>query len=185
MCQGGRCVWSCTGRGTWQGSLQAGDRTVVKMDIPGQRASTIRPYVSGKGLKSVICWDVRLSWGQKAPLAVSFLKWSEDRNRNESDWVTRTLAQCKRTRWLWVTPRHVCNMCPSTASWKCSCTYSFWQSEKYSFVYVPKKMVSSCQTWQLRWENTQLLPGVFRNIHTHPAYVGQRFITKFCKGCFT
>ena len=26
------------------------------------------------------------------------------------------------------------------------------------------------------------LPGIFRNTYSHPAYVGGRFFTKFCKG---
>lgn len=43
-------------------------------------------------------------------------------------------------------------------------------------------MVPFSQAWQLRWENAYLLPGIFKNTHTYPAYVGGRFFTNSCKG---
>lgn len=38
-------------------------------------------------------------------------------------------------------------------------------------------MVSSCQAWQLRWENARPLPVFFRFTHTQPASVGGRFFS--------
>lgn len=49
------------------------------------------------------------------------------------------------------------------------------------FANVPKTMVSSYQEGQLRWE-MPAAASTFRNMHTHPAKVGDKFFTKCCKG---
>lgn len=70
------------------------------------------------------------------------------------------------------------------ACWKCPCSYSFWQSEKYIFAYVPQKTgtffsvvaaeVRKCSPSPQPW------PGIFRSTPT--GLVGGRFFTNFCEG---
>ena len=98
--------------------------------IPWQRASKISPLCFWK--RTWDCYLLRCltfltTLDRKQP------DWGEDRNsrsRNESGVSHQeSCSGPRRMRWLWVSPKHVFSMCPSTAYWKRSCSHSFWQSE--------------------------------------------------------
>lgn len=83
MCQDTCNAWSCAGWEGWR--RDSGDSG--QSAFPGREQTRFIRVFLEEDLSLFIWRDVWLSWGQKVPLAVSFLEWGEDRNRNESPGV--------------------------------------------------------------------------------------------------
>lgn len=183
MCQ--CCMWSCTRPGTWQGALLAGDRTVVTRVSPHSPAETKHDSnlcASGKRLRSVICWDVWLSWGHKAPWAESL-----------SEVRTETATSEAESPGLLLSPgeEEVTESCramflaraPAQHAGNAPRSYSFRQSEKYIFAYVPPQNGILFPGVAVEVRKYLPLPGIFRNnSHLPWSRMEAGFPTTFCEG---
>lgn len=74
------------------GSLMAGDRTGMTMHSPHSLTENTHDSpnsVSGKGIESVLCWDLWLSWGQKPPRQLASLSRVRRETGMSQEWVTQ------------------------------------------------------------------------------------------------